>query len=257
MRFFTYSQNGRREKNEDTYDTLTTGGNQYAAVYDGHGGNFVSKYLKNHFLPELAKISGVPSEVQNIVDDMQQDFHKTSYEKTKQCGSTLLACHVHKEEGFIRTINIGDCRALLSRNDGSIVQLSEDHKPSPEVKKEAIRFRRTKCGGARFDREDRVWRTADGFSVSRALGDLQSPCLSQRVDVSTVRFPEDARFVILGCDGIWDVLNNKQACEVASDAFSNGKNPAKAVCQLAYDKHSMDNLTAVVIAFPARKNDSA
>ena len=248
MKIYTSSQKGRREKNEDEVDVDTgkNGKNVKASIMDGHGGNFVSKYLKKTFLHAFAKIKA-SSEVQLLIDDIQHEL-RTKYEnETKYCGSTLLACHVNLDEGFIRTVNIGDCRALLLRKDGSIMQLSSDHKPRPDMKAEVIRMRREKCGYAKFDRDDRVWRTADGYSVSRAMGDISSPCMSQRADVSTIPLPADTSMVLLACDGVWDVLSNKDVCGVASEALSKGKNPAKAVGKLAYDKHSQDNLSVVAI----------
>lgn len=247
IEFFTTSMKGRRDANEDTFDTITIGATSaYGAVYDGHGGGFVSKYLKNEFLPRLTKIAS-SADIQPLVDDIQNYLRENRYDKAAHCGSTLLACHVGRR--FLRAINIGDCRGVLMRGNGCVIPLTEDHKPAPEVRKEFMRIRRQGGGMAKFDREDRIWRTADGFAVSRAMGDLASPCLSHRADIKTMALPDDARFVLLGCDGIWDVLSNEQACTAAAEALTQKTNPARAVARLAGKRESMDNLTVVVMAF--------
>ena len=56
--------------------------------------------------------------------------------------------------------NAGDCRAIIANNDGSVVELSNDHKPENE--KERIE----KAGGNINDN-----RVNGIIAVSRAIGD--------------------------------------------------------------------------------------
>lgn len=63
------------------------------------------------------------------------------------------------------------------------------------------------------------------------------------------------QFLILACDGVWDVMNNEQVAQFLLDATSRG---AEKMSDLAGDliDHclelgSRDNMSAVVIAFAA------
>ena len=107
--------------------------------------------------------------------------------------------------------NSGDSRAALSRN-GTLVILSEDHKPESSTEKERIE----KAGGVIMN-----GRVNGGLNLTRALGDFDYkstpniPYHEQMItchpDVRVVpRDPAD-EFVIMGCDGIWErYVNNSQ-----------------------------------------------
>ena len=70
-RVFTASLQGHRDANEDQLDVIVKMPNNVsAAVYDGHGGAFVSEYLKKTFLKQFSKITR-DSEVQHLIDDTQ------------------------------------------------------------------------------------------------------------------------------------------------------------------------------------------
>lgn len=49
-------------------------------------------------------------------------------EYEENCGSTALIVLITSQ--LIITINLGDSRAILLKNDGNYAQLTEDHKPS-------------------------------------------------------------------------------------------------------------------------------
>ena len=58
-------------------------------------------------------------------------------------------------------------------------------------------------------------------------------------------------FVVLACDGIWDVMTNERAVAIASKAIKNKEDAARAVVRQAYALGSTDNMTAVVVHLAA------
>jgi len=73
---------------------------------------------------------------------------------------------------------------------------------------------------------------------------LAEPTVSERtID------PQD-RFIILACDGVWDVLSDQQACDSVRDVLSRpGGSPSAAARKLAGDAYgagSLDNISVVV-----------
>ena len=61
--------------------------------------------------------------------------------------------------------------------------------------------------------------------------------------------------LILGCDGIWDVMSNQEACDEARALLSEGEADMGAVAEelllICLEKGSADNMTALLVAFPA------
>ena len=55
-------------------------------------------------------------------------------------------------------------------------------------------------------------------------------------------------FLIIACDGLWDVVTFQEACDVTWDAFQRGeKNLAEGLVKLALQKKSKDNVSVMVI----------
>ena len=109
--------------------------------------------------------------------------------------------------------NTGDSRAVLARG-GQAVTLSNDHKPYLPGEKERIE----KAGGqVKFNRVN------GDLAVSRALGDfVYKRCESVAFKEQAVTaFPEiiveereeSDQFIVLACDGIWDVMSSQEVVE--------------------------------------------
>mmetsp|Transcript_67367 Transcript_67367/g.179863 ORF Transcript_67367/g.179863 Transcript_67367/m.179863 type:complete len:177 (-) Transcript_67367:814-1344(-) len=124
-----------------------------------------------------------------------------------ESGSTAVTCLMVGRELYCA--NAGDSRAVLCR-DGLAVALSEDHKPMNDTEKTRIE----KAGG--FVEDKRVNGT---LAVARAIGDFSfkthdGPAEDQQVtcnpDIRKFELQEKDEFMILACDGIWDVVTSQQ-----------------------------------------------
>merc|ERR1719331_2572612 len=121
--------------------------------------------------------------------------------------------------------NTGDSRAVLSRG-GEAVALSDDHKPDNATEKERVMA----AGG-----EVKFGRVNGDLAISRAVGDfVYKRCETQPPERQAVTaFPEiraferhaDDEFVVLACDGIWDVMSSQQVVSKVSDWLQNGRPP--------------------------------
>lgn len=156
--------------------------------------------------------------------------------------------------------NLGDCRAILGRRGGAVVRLSSDHKPDrPD---ERMRIERAGgCVGV-FSGTPRVFSAAAAglalqgelstfLAVSRAFGDrslkIPTALVSCEPEIRRYRIKPEDSFVLLACDGIWDVLSDEEAAAIVRERLSEPKAAADAVVKAAYIKGSADNLTATVI----------
>jgi serine/threonine protein phosphatase PrpC len=174
--------------------------------------------------------------------------------KFERSGSTCVVVMV--TPSHIICANAGDSRAVLRRN-GKTLPLSFDHKPNNIPEHERI----TTAGG--FVKSKRV----DGdLAVSRGLGDFSYKSNeSKTVELQKVipdpefviypRNPEQDEFMILACDGIWDVATNDQCSDFAQELLEDGESDLGLICEEAIDvcldKNSRDNMTISMVTFEA------
>jgi len=94
----------------------------------------------------------------------------------------------------------------------------------------------------------------DGIlTLSRSLGDnYLQPHVTFRPDVDFVELVPEDQFLIIACDGIWDVLSNEEAVALVS-AVSDPCKAAAILVDHAYNLGSGDNCSAVVYFFNANQ----
>ncbi|KAL0218449.1 hypothetical protein P9112_004102 [Eukaryota sp. TZLM1-RC] len=231
---------GRRNEMEDAVCIAKNLGGfkhvHYVGLFDGHGGSYASEYCSNHFhtvLFEHLKVSRPVMALKTTFVQVNSMVNKAGIED----GTTALILLVIGNRRFVA--NAGDSRAVLSRNSKAI-RLSVDHKPTLTEEEERIR----NLGG--FVEEDRVLGT---LAVSRAIGDsFLQPYVSCRPYVSVTEvLPEDS-FLILACDGLWDVCTDEEAIKL----IANDYDPNQAALRLrdyAFANGSSDNISIIVAKF--------
>ena len=106
------------------------------------------------------------------------------------------------------------------------------------------------CFGANADSPMRCY--PGGLSLSRSIGDVTLKYHPTKVvvgepEVVQQRLNADDKFVILACDGIWDVLTNEKAVSVVAKAIKDKQDAAKALVRASFLNGSTDNMTAVVV----------
>ncbi|THD20967.1 Phosphatase [Fasciola hepatica] len=153
--------------------------------------------------------------------------------------------------------NAGDSRAVCSRH-GVAEPLSTDHKPTLPGERERI----TAAGG---------WvdanRVNGNLALSRAFGDFvfkrnprqtaENQIVCANPDVYSRRLrPEEDEFIVLCCDGVWDVMTNQEVISFVRLRLSHGISPTR-ICEelmmrcLAPNCHTnglgCDNMTVVLV----------
>ena len=73
--------------------------------------------------------------------------------------------------------------------------------------------------------------------------------------------PEDY-FLIIACDGVWDVFNNQDAVDIVKEALRIKPNDfdsaAEALRDAAYNKGSTDNISVIVVGLkPVSSNNNS
>ena len=85
--------------------------------------------------------------------------------------------------------------------------------------------------------------------VARSLGDAQNqPYVTSEPYVAHFEMSDTDEFLVLGCDGIWDVLTDDEAIDLVRDLTRlQHPAPAVAVRDIAFAAGSTDNLSCVVL----------
>ena len=136
------------------------------------------------------------------------------------------------------TANAGDARVVLSRS-GKAMRLSYDHKGSD--KQEGVRVQN--AGGTILNN-----RVNGVLAVTRALGDsyMKDLVTAHPYTTETVLIPDEDEFLILACDGLWDVCTDQQAVELVREVY-NPDEAARILVDHALREYSTDNLTVMVV----------
>lgn len=161
--------------------------------------------------------------------------------------------------------NAGDSRAVLCRG-GRAVALSEDHKPNDA--KESARI--TRAGGTVEESQGGArthYRVNGNLNLSRAIGDLEykkNPLLNPEDQIITStpdilcleRSSED-EFIVLACDGVWDVLTNEDCIQFIRSRLHDGMS-LRDICEEIADEClspdpkatqglGADNITCIIV----------
>ncbi|CAJ0634620.1 11861_t:CDS:2 [Entrophospora sp. SA101] len=141
-----------------------------------------------------------------------------------------------KQKRVLYTANVGDARAVLSRNNTAI-RLSYDHKGSDAQEAKRI----VDAGG--FVMNNRV----NGvLAVTRSLGDssMKEYVIGSPYTTET-NITESDSFLILACDGLWDVCNDQDAVNLVKDILDPQVASAKLI-EHALQNFSTDNLSVMI-----------
>ena len=232
----------------------------YFAIFDGHGGEGCSTFLKDTYLKYLTESTNFPFDIKT---SMIEAFQKAEEEFIKQkcksdeefdnSGSCALVCILFDNKIYIS--NIGDSRAIMSINGGTkIKQLSVDHKPNnPKEFERAIKngsqiyvdnddpdrdisklvFIKDKSEFEKYknEGEEVIFREyPSDLAVMRTIGDVKVKnkdyggkpgTIISTPEIFIYDISSTDDFIVMGCDGIFDDLSNQDVVDAAWYIYKN------------------------------------
>ena len=229
----------------------------FFGIYDGHGGNQCSEFLRDSLHKLILNDQNYPENVELAIKNGFQNAEKTflsNYAVSPNDSTNIIdrsgscAVVILFVDSKIYVANVGDSRALFSENNGkNFITITEDHKPNnPKEKKRII-----KNGGQVYQSQTVItgtdkeslngqilfgpYRVLPGrLSVSRTIGDIEAKSEkfggNPNVIISVPDiFIYDLKknkidFFIMGCDGIFDQMSNEEIFNCAWMILNNKKN---------------------------------
>ena len=260
-------------------------------IFDGHGNNghlvsqYASQYINTYFSNKLNYLDNKDNENDSILNNkVNKIFEENNETIIKQCqnnldldinsvnfdifrsGTTAVLLFLTNE--LLICSNIGDSQCYLFNcsNDDmwTFESLSKTHKPTDEDEKKRI----LENGGeihpyyeedGIFEGPDRIYakgKTYPGLSLSRSIGDLDGKKIGIISDpeIVTKKINENSKFIVIGSDGLWDVIQPYDVSRIARTYFNKGdidgacKNLLKKA-ELIWKKRNeeRDDITIIVI----------
>jgi len=242
------SLKGKRPTNEDNHLIYKNNIYEVYGIFDGHGGKDVSLFLKTMIQQLLNnnafKIPLKKDNVKNICFFLQNKIKENS--KLSIQGSTCLL--LFKYDNKIQIINIGDSRCIICSNNKPL-QITRDHKPIDPLEADRIR----KMGG-KITFDGLNYRI-NGLSLSRAFGDCETEYTKPYPEIHTKILTNKDKFVIIGCDGLYETLDNTIICNYIlyncydknGNRINQNINMAEKLAKLAIKNGSEDNVSVIII----------
>jgi serine/threonine protein phosphatase PrpC len=162
--------------------------------------------------------------------------------------------------------NIGDSRAVLSRNELAFV-LTRDHRPNDPIERKRIE---AAGGNVKWDGlEDKkgnpipgqgAYRVNQGLSLARAIGDWsERPLITSEPDISVFPLQDETDdFIVLATDGLWDVMSSSDVVSFIHALIDSeeGDSIAAMLAKEALRRGSSDNITVIIVWLHAAHNSS-
>mmetsp|Transcript_33088 Transcript_33088/g.63213 ORF Transcript_33088/g.63213 Transcript_33088/m.63213 type:complete len:676 (-) Transcript_33088:380-2407(-) len=210
---------------------------------------------------------------------LRADKEFISPKNAPQSGSTGATVVLFGRRLF--AANVGDSRVVLARKNGACLELTSDHKPSrPD---EAARVRA--AGGFILHK-----RVMGELAITRAFGDksfkmgikamleedadelgggvsddatkdLTAPLVSAEPEIASIVLSHDDEFLLLACDGLFDVFKSQDAITFARQELIAHRGEPAEVARILSDqairvRRSRDNVSILIVVLRPFWEDS-
>ncbi|KAL3230479.1 Adenylate cyclase [Nakaseomyces bracarensis] len=191
----------------------------------------IKKALRFSFLQLNKEINGML----NSVDNGANIDNLTSADLLSGACSTVIYMKGTK----MFAANLGDCMAVLSKNNGDHLKLTKQHVPTKREEYERIRLSGGYVNNGKLD---------GVVDVSRAVGffDLL-PHIHASPDISVVNITKADEMLIIGTHKLWEYMDVETACDIAREHISEPMLAAEELKDHAIAYGCSENITILCL----------
>ena len=254
MKIYFTSIKGRRQSNEDSHNIILNKSlnNNFKinllSIYDGHGGDKISNFLKNN-IPLLYCNTKLKYPLTRkyhikIFDFLQKRIISGKYGYLQGSTCLLNILYRYNNDIYMNILNLGDCRLTIVNKNDTYEQITIDHKPDDKIEAKRI----NDIGGEIYKDSEGVYRIGN-LSLSRAFGDGDNaPYISHVPDIYTIKITKQNEFIVMACDGLWDVIENNELYKLLKE-YQTKKivNYASKLATEALERGSTDNISIIIL----------
>lgn len=223
-------------------------------LFDGHGGDCVSSYLQKNYDKFLRQsLNLYPNNIQQcLIDSFIQIDNSLQGMNFNHSGSTGCVLFITQEKGkkVLYCANIGDTRCTLF-TPTKIERMTYDHRACDLNERDRIYNQGGFVVKGRVMGRLMLTRTFGDFELKN-FGVISEPYVYRK---ELDEHEDNNQFVVMACDGIWDVLNEEgiRQCivNICNDKENLKKNVTSTICeeliQSALAEGAWDNLSVLAI----------
>ena len=216
--------------------------NALICLFDGHGGQEVSKYLQENFAKFWLEL--LPLNIDNYVIKIKKIFinidQKLKENKFYQVGSTACIIYITKENSrrILYCANVGDTRGVLIKGNKGFRITYDDRASDPKEHDRIVSQGGIVFGG----------RVYGQLMLSRAFGDWELKSYGVICEPHVVRYEieEEDKYLVVATDGVFDVMEDEDIFQM-SKRHQNSKEFCEDIMKEAVERGSMDNVSCFVI----------
>lgn len=226
----------RHWRQEDTVKCVKeNNGNLFISLFDGHGGDAISMFLKDNFYKYCTQThfstnytntqqrlqAAYKQADRNTPTRMEEDFDMNG-----ATGSTALVGIFEKTcyGSYEFTMGwLGDSRAVVE-DGGQVSFQTEDHTPTNPKEMKRIKNIPGYENEISTDQETETTRVC-GVEVTRALGnkEIRKDIIIPDPQIEQMTLTLENKFVIFASDGIWHTIPSEEAIQIVAEAMTKSQ----------------------------------
>ena len=216
--------------------------NALICLFDGHGGQEVSKFLQENiskFWLEILPLNqdNYGNKIKNVFLNLDQKLKENHF---YQVGSTgcIVYLTIENSQKILYCANVGDTRAVLIKNNKGVRLTYDDRASDPKEHERIVSHGGIVFGG----------RVYGQLMLSRAFGDWELKTYGVICEPHIIRYEieDEDNYLVIATDGVFDVMEDEDAFQL-SKKQKNAKDFCDDIMKEAIERGSMDNISCFII----------
>ena len=216
--------------------------NALICLFDGHGGQEVSKFLQENiskFWLEILPLNqdNYGNKIKNVFLNLDQKLKENHFYLVGSTGC-IVYLTIENSQKILYCANVGDTRAVLIKNNKGVRLTYDDRASDPKEHERIVSHGGIVFGG----------RVYGQLMLSRAFGDWELKTYGVICEPHIIRYEieDEDNYLVIATDGVFDVTEDEDVFQL-SKKQKNAKDFCDDIMKEAIERGSMDNISCFII----------